>query len=706
MKSNRTAARRERRDFSAEFKAEAVRLVAERRAAGATLAQVGRELDVQVILSPRAMVDRPPRPRHVTAIRVTFFQKRGAISTAAIGTRSRPTGGRGSQSVRRWRNGMSVERRVGRDVRQAVWRCVVVAVATGFGCADAVAPGATANGLWDFTAVPADASTPSTCTDSGSLVLRQMGTSVTGRAEFVRSCQFAGSAVVSTSHETDSIAGTMSGRVVAFELRALPGGWLLCRDTLALDAAGTSLAGTGSCGTAHTILAGVPGADVTSAVMRPDSMSMLTGVSSPFSADFRTLSGMHAFLRPVTWVTASPAVATVSMSGIVTAVGAGTTSISATSGGRTASGKVSVPTPAGLVAVGAGNARTCALTIAGDVYCWGVPVAGTPGGSAPTAIAGGLHFAQLAMGADFACGRTSANASWCWGAGDFGQLGTGQATSASAPQLVQGGLSFVSLTAGGDHACGLTAAGAAWCWGADSLGQLGRNGAGGSSVPVAVSGGIVFSSLSAGPRHTCGVATNTALYCWGENVMRQLGDSTALNRSAPVLVNGGHSWKAVSAGYWKTCALTTGGAAYCWGSAGFGGSLGTPNVSEPVPAPVLGGHTFTVIAAGGNQSCGIDAAAAAWCWGANSYGQVGNGAGGAAVLAPAAVTGGLAFATISAGAYNYSDESINGGTAAHTCGVTTGGTTYCWGVNNIGQLGIGSTGFQGVSAPTKVAGQP
>jgi len=47
MKSNRTAGRRERREFSAEFKAEAVRLVAERRASGVTLAQVGRELDVR-----------------------------------------------------------------------------------------------------------------------------------------------------------------------------------------------------------------------------------------------------------------------------------------------------------------------------------------------------------------------------------------------------------------------------------------------------------------------------------------------------------------------------------------------------------------------------------------------------------------------------------------------------------------------------------
>lgn len=49
MKSKRIAgtARRERRAFSAEFKADAVRLVAERRALGVTVAEVGRELDVR-----------------------------------------------------------------------------------------------------------------------------------------------------------------------------------------------------------------------------------------------------------------------------------------------------------------------------------------------------------------------------------------------------------------------------------------------------------------------------------------------------------------------------------------------------------------------------------------------------------------------------------------------------------------------------------
>ena len=49
MGSSKKVVRRERREFSAEFKAEAVQLVAERRAAGASLTQIGRELDVRPV---------------------------------------------------------------------------------------------------------------------------------------------------------------------------------------------------------------------------------------------------------------------------------------------------------------------------------------------------------------------------------------------------------------------------------------------------------------------------------------------------------------------------------------------------------------------------------------------------------------------------------------------------------------------------------
>ena len=47
MGSSKKVVQRERRAFSAEFKAEAVRLVAARRADGASLTQIGRELEVR-----------------------------------------------------------------------------------------------------------------------------------------------------------------------------------------------------------------------------------------------------------------------------------------------------------------------------------------------------------------------------------------------------------------------------------------------------------------------------------------------------------------------------------------------------------------------------------------------------------------------------------------------------------------------------------
>lgn len=46
MGSKNQSARRVRREFTPEFKQEAVRMLAERRAAGATLAHVARELDL------------------------------------------------------------------------------------------------------------------------------------------------------------------------------------------------------------------------------------------------------------------------------------------------------------------------------------------------------------------------------------------------------------------------------------------------------------------------------------------------------------------------------------------------------------------------------------------------------------------------------------------------------------------------------------
>ena len=93
------AGRRERRAFSAEFKAEAVRLLAERRAVGATVAQVGRELDV-----------RPDQLR-----RWTRELKRDSENGSAV------PGETAEQEVRRLRREVAVLRQEQAFAKK--WRC-------------------------------------------------------------------------------------------------------------------------------------------------------------------------------------------------------------------------------------------------------------------------------------------------------------------------------------------------------------------------------------------------------------------------------------------------------------------------------------------------------------------------------------------------------------------------------------------------------
>ena len=548
------------------------------------------------------------------------------------------------------------------------------------------------DGIWDFTG-SAPGPYNSTCADSGSISFVQQGGTVSGAVEFAGSCAFPSGGGLAT-HEIDSLSGSVKGSVVTFVLRAIPGDSLLCSDTVTVNPTGTAFSGRGTCGPAgRAALAAFRAVPIATVVMTPDSGAVLVGLSRTFTVDLRTASGMHAFLRPVVWATANAAVVTITQGGLVTSVGVGTTTITVTVEGHAATGYVTVPAT-GLLAVGTGEGNSCALSVTGEVFCWGWgPSAYIYGyGSSPNATGWGVRFVQLAVGHLGGCGRTAGGVAWCWGNGAFGQ------TNVLNQQV---GHVFVSLTVGAKHACGLTAAGAAWCWGSDAYGQLGDNGVSGQSVvPVAVAGGITFQSLSAGSTHTCGIATSGTLYCWGSNGDGRLGDGTTTYRNAPVAVKGGLLWSRVSGGWSYSCGLSTAGAAYCWGY-GSADTLGTGGATDSVPAPVLGGHLFTAITTAWRHTCALDPAGAAWCWGTNEYGQIGNGSSGAAVSMPTRVVGGFTFSSISAG----SPPAIGYDPGEHTCAVSTSGTTYCWGRNDMGQLGLGQSGLLPVTVPTKVAGQ-
>ena len=86
---------------------------------------------------------------------------------------------------------------------------------------------------------------------------------------------------------------------------------------------------------------------------------------------------------------------------------------------------------------------------------------------------------------------------------------------------------------------------------------------------------------------------------------------------------------------------------------------------------------FASVSAGNLHTCGLTVTGNAHCWGFNDFGQLGDGST-TGSLTPVLVSGGIRFSSIS----------TKGG---HTCGVTSVGEAYCWGENFSGELGDGTT---------------
>jgi alpha-tubulin suppressor-like RCC1 family protein len=149
------------------------------------------------------------------------------------------------------------------------------------------------------------------------------------------------------------------------------------------------------------------------------------------------------------------------------------------------------------------------------------------------------------------------------------------------------------------------------------------------------------------------------------------------------------SFRQVSAGGGHTCGVTTAERGYCWGSNALGQIGDGTTTRRPTPVQVAGWLSFRLLSAGSSDTCAVNLFDRAFCWGANTRGQLGDGTT-TQRLTPVRVVGGLRFRQVSASEIR------------HTCGVTTGNLSYCWGQNDNGQLGDGT--LRNRARPTPVAG--
>ncbi|MCB9372931.1 MAG: hypothetical protein H6518_09120 [Microthrixaceae bacterium] len=217
-------------------------------------------------------------------------------------------------------------------------------------------------------------------------------------------------------------------------------------------------------------------------------------------------------------------------------------------------------------------------------------------------------------------------------------------------------------------------------------------------VPPSLTG---VADVSVGYYVTCGLGHDTGVRCWGRGT---LGDGPLVSTSTTArTVRAGPGGEALSgvtqvdAGVGFACAVLETTEVRCWGSSPDGG-LGTGTTEEALPTPVLdptsqGPLTGVVsVDAGWGRACAVLDDGTVRCWGDNDEGTLGNGT---TVGSPLPVT--VLDPSGTAPLTDVVDVAVASRT---TCAVQATGSVVCWGQANY--LGTGDTGSGPVPTPRPV----
>ena len=315
-------------------------------------------------------------------------------------------------------------------------------------------------------------------------------------------------------------------------------------------------------------------------------------------------------------------------------------------------------------------------------------------------------YSTISASEDSTCAVAEDHSMRCWGRNNHLQLGTESTptnTSLNEPKKVYlnsggGSSSALEVSGYGEHTCALMSDGRMKCWGRDDRSQHGSNQT--ALLPEATwftsSGALGSNSVvqvSSGRNHTCAILTDQSLWCWGDNNWGQLGRGFISNTPFwyPAKVTSGNpsnaKWIAVSAGAEHTCGILLNGTAYCWGWDTYWklgwGGLGTTLAVPSYVAVLPQNRTVAAISAGSHNTCAILDDGTVRCWGLNNFGQSGDGT----TTTRANDTDPATLTLLPQGSTAIAiDVGEN-----HVCAILNDNRTFCWGLNTDGQLGIGST---------------
>jgi len=336
-----------------------------------------------------------------------------------------------------------------------------------------------------------------------------------------------------------------------------------------------------------------------------------------------------------------------------------------------------------------GSAHACVLTNLNGIQCWGKNDLGQLGTGdtgiqlTPVNVKGiTLGMEQIVAGDSHTCALSDKGKLFCWGSNANGQVGNDSQQDQLEPIEIQiPEEKVLSIAAGTEHTCALTGAGNVYCWGRNDSKQLGV-GASPQFSPILVPNLTNVQSIAAGGNHTCVLLIGGKVQCWGDNQRGQLGNNNLVPSESPITVENLPVIKSLTAGFDHTCVITETNAGMCWGGNG-AGQLGIGNTESSVKSPTNVQNLqsgLLAIKSFKSHTCAIKESAID-CWGNNQYGQLGNGQQGVGV-----------YSSVPVEVFIQKNQFVSIGTGNDfTCVRTKDGLVYCWGKNDSGQLGNGST---------------
>lgn len=332
------------------------------------------------------------------------------------------------------------------------------------------------------------------------------------------------------------------------------------------------------------------------------------------------------------------------------------------------------------VEVGAFNA--CAINVDGTLWCWGnnpLSLGALVLGNEPDRVGDDNDWEAISLSGETAIGLRAGGHAYVWGLNDGGQLGLPIVTEVAAPTPIGGPVAvWDQISAGNVHGCGV-ADGQAYCWGRVGEGYLG-NGASTLRLTPAQVGTDHWSAIASNAGEQCGLRSDGALLCRGLDSFDGVGLGDLAPAWTPTRI-GSDTWSALAgsasaAGDTAMCAIR-GGQPCCWGD-NLAGEAGIGSLDSPQLSPVavhVPADTQWSEIAVSDHACAIQSTGALWCWGRNDVGQLGNGASGSPVLAPTSPIAGT-WLHVAVTHYGASGLSM-------TCAIKADHTLWCWGTDQL-----------------------